>query len=153
MHHRSLDRCMRLSRHKRLQNVNTIWSSSNFLASQQPKLVDQTGVHYCIVLMQNTSPKLPSSRLKTLQVSTVTSANIYRCLGIDNSWDHEKWKQEFKVGPYQPNALLDPCLVQHTDVLARPPCNTCVAAIHGQLIAQRHGNRPLVTANSILTFS
>lgn len=32
-----------------------------------------------------------------LQVSTVTSANIYQCLGIDNSWDEASWKKEFKV--------------------------------------------------------
>lgn len=32
-----------------------------------------------------------------VQVSTVTAANVFRSLGVDNSWNEEKWKRDFKV--------------------------------------------------------
>lgn len=31
------------------------------------------------------------------QVNTLTAANIYRPLGIDNSWDLEEFKQNFSI--------------------------------------------------------
>jgi len=48
----------------------------------------------------------------------VTSANTYRTLGVDNSWNEERWKKEFKV-----------CLGQYT----RQPLRQSVSTRRGQI--------------------
>lgn len=36
-------------------------------------------------------------QIPILQVSTMTSAHVYQSLGVDNSWNEEEWKRQFKV--------------------------------------------------------